>query len=89
MKNPLQDWFEVFKVGSHTDSSGNTKTWTEEELKQIADTYNKQSEHEAPIVVGHPKTDSPAFAWVDGLMYKSRNIVCESERCCSRISRSY
>ena len=64
MKNPFKQWFEVFKSGKHTDSKGNEREWTETELQTIAEKYNEQSEHEAPIVVGHPKDNSPAYGWI-------------------------
>jgi hypothetical protein len=60
-------WIEVFKSGTQTDSAGNSKAWSEEDLKKIVNTYNNQSEHEAPIVIGHPDTDAPAYGWVEKL----------------------
>lgn len=62
----MNKWFAIFKTGRHTDSSGNEKEWTENDLDKIAETYNPQN-HEAPIVIGHPKTNSPAFGWVEKL----------------------
>ena len=26
----MNEWFEVFKIGEHTDSAGNKKDWTED-----------------------------------------------------------
>lgn len=63
-------WIECFRTGSQTDSAGNTKDWTEADLDNIVDKYNNQADeerHEAPIVLGHPKTDDPAFGWVEEL----------------------
>lgn len=78
----MNDWIPIFKTGTHTDSNGDTKTWTEEDLDKIA-TYNPQ-EHEAPIVIGHPKDNSPAWGWVEGikredniLYAKLKNLVPE------------
>jgi hypothetical protein len=59
-------WFAIFKTGKHTDSSGKTREWTEQDLDKIVETYNPQ-EHEAPIVIGHPKTNAPAFGWIEKL----------------------
>lgn len=58
--------FAIFKTGKHTDSSGNEKEWSEKDLDNIAEKYDP-SKHEAPIVIGHPKTNSPAFGWVEKL----------------------
>lgn len=60
---------EIFRAGKHTDSAGNTRTWTEADLDAIAAKYNP-AEHEAPVVIGHPKDNAPAFGWVEGLERK-------------------
>jgi hypothetical protein len=71
MSNELKKvTIEVFRVGKQTDSSGNTKEWTQEDLDTIVKKYNEQeaeNRHEAPVVLGHPKTDSPAYGWVESL----------------------
>lgn len=58
---------EVFKAGTHTAMNGKTATWTNADLKAIADRYNNQKEHEAPVVLGHPKDNDPAYGWVESL----------------------
>ena len=71
-------WFEIFKTGEHTDSSGNKASYSEAELDKIATLYNsrlKESDSfQAPVVKGHPKTDDPAFGWVEMLKRKG-NIL--------------
>lgn len=59
-------WFAIFKTGKHTDSNGITKEWTEADIDNIVNNYDP-SKHEAPIVIGHPKNNSPAFGWVEKL----------------------
>ncbi|GMU86300.1 MAG: hypothetical protein AMXMBFR48_15420 [Ignavibacteriales bacterium] len=59
-------WFEIFRTGTHTDSKGNTREWTKEELEEIAEKYNAAG-NEAPIVIGHPQDNSPAYGWVKEL----------------------
>lgn len=59
--------FAVFKVGTHTSAGGITKTYTAEDIDKSCQMYNEQNKeeyHEAPIVVGHPKTNAPAFGWI-------------------------
>lgn len=54
----FDDYVELFRSGVQTDSQGRTKTWTNDELDEIV------ANHEpAPIVIGHPKTDSPSYGW--------------------------
>lgn len=59
-------WIEVFCIGEHTDSSGNTRDWNQSDLEEIVNQYNVKK-HEAPVVVGHPKENAPAFGWVEAL----------------------
>lgn len=55
---------EVFRTGNHTDSKGNKKDWTKEDLDKIV--YQFENVHkDAPICVGHPKSSTPAYGWVD------------------------
>lgn len=56
----------VFKSGTHTDASGQTLAFSESDLKGMAEAYDP-SLSEAPLVVGHPKTDAPAYGWVKSL----------------------
>ena len=64
---PSANWLEVFKTGTHTSGAGITKTYTEEDLDKMAIAYNGQKDHVAPLVIGHPKTDDPAFGWAQSL----------------------
>jgi hypothetical protein len=56
---------EIFRVGDLTDSAGVKRTFTADDLDKIASAYS--ADNPAPLVVGHPKDDSPAYGWVDGL----------------------
>ncbi|WP_291325263.1 hypothetical protein [Desulfovibrio sp. UCD-KL4C] len=54
---------ELFKTGTHTDSSNKTRSWTTGDLQKIANQYDPQKS-EAPAVIGHPKGTAPAYGWV-------------------------
>jgi len=58
--------FEIFKIGTHTSDKGITKEYTLDDLNFIAQSY-KPEEDEAPIVIGHPEDNDPAFGWVNSL----------------------
>lgn len=58
--------FDIFKPGTHVAMDGQRIEFTEADLRATADAYDPDL-HEAPIVVGHPKTDDPAFGWVGAL----------------------
>lgn len=51
-------WFEIFRAGTYPQGE-----FSESDLAAIAAHYDPRV-HEAPIVLGHPKTDSPAYGWV-------------------------
>lgn len=55
---------QIFKTGKQTDSNGVERIWSIRDLDQIAETYNPAN-HEAPVVIGHPKDNAPAFGWVE------------------------
>lgn len=59
-------WIELFRTGTHTDMSGRTRKWTREDLDRIVERYDPKVQ-EAPAVIGHPKLDAPAYAWVEAL----------------------
>lgn len=58
------DWIEVFRIGTHTDSAGNTRDWKEDDLEKIAESYDPEK-NEAPVVIGHPTDSSPAYGWIE------------------------
>ena len=58
--------FEIFRTGTHTSLNGQTKDFSESDLDTIASSYDPQ-QHEAPIVIGHPETNAPAYGWIDKL----------------------
>ena len=62
----MKKWFAIFKTGAHTNSKGLTQDYTSEHLDKIVSNY-KPSEYEAPIVVGHPKENGPAFGWIEAI----------------------
>lgn len=61
-KHPIH----IFRAGSHTAMQGQTIAFGEADLAASAAAYDP-AKHEAPIVVGHPKADAPAFGWVQSL----------------------
>ncbi len=62
----MTNWVEIFRAGRHTSSSGVAKTYSAADVAAIARAYDP-SHYEAPIVVGHPKDNAPAYGWVEKL----------------------
>lgn len=59
---------EVFRPGTFTPMEGAAIAYTAADLKAVADAYDPQTAP-APVVVGHPSTDAPAYAWAQGFDY--------------------
>lgn len=57
---------EIFKAGERKSASGKTFNITKADLQVVVDNYNAEF-HEAPMVVGHPKMDAPAYGWIERL----------------------
>lgn len=57
----------IFKPGRQTAMSGVTLEFSESDLEASARAYDP-AKHEAPIVIGHPKHDAPAYGWVKSLV---------------------
>lgn len=67
---------KIFRPGAHTDASGEKLVFTEADLKKSAQAYNPAT-HEAPIVVGHPANDAPAFGWIGKLAFADGHLSAE------------
>ncbi len=65
---------EIFAAGTHTAANGQTRAWSAAELEAIAEGYDPAT-FMAPIVVGHPKTNDPAFGWITGLAVEDGKLV--------------
>ncbi len=65
---------EIFKVGKHTSSSGVTKNYSVEDLNNIVSNHSEPT----PITVGHPKTNSPAFGWINNLKVVGESLFAEA-----------
>jgi len=73
-------WKEVFKAGKHTDANGNEREWSSEDIDTIIAKYNNQlpdEKHEAPVVIGHPVNNSPAYAWVESLKKDGETLLAK------------
>ena len=78
MLNMKAAWIEVFKTGLHTDSSGNTKKWTEKDVDKIVSSYAARK-NDAPAVIGHPKSNSPAYGWIKELKRDGDKLLAKVE----------
>lgn len=69
----------IFKPGRHTAMSGAVLDFTEHDLAASAKAYDPAI-HEAPLVVGHPKADAPAYGWVKSLVFAENGLQAEPDQ---------
>lgn len=59
---------EVFRPGTFTPMCGQPVTFSAADLQALCSNYDPAGAP-APAVVGHPKTDDPAFGWVSAFRF--------------------
>ncbi|PZR32285.1 hypothetical protein [Caulobacter segnis] len=65
----------IFRPGRHRAQSGQYFTFSEADVAAIAAAYDP-AVHQAPYVLGHPKTDAaPAWGWVEKLEIQDGQLV--------------
>jgi hypothetical protein len=66
----------IFRAGIHSPMQGGAIEFREADLAATAAAYDPAL-GEAPLVVGHPKTDAPAYGWVRALRAEGGDLVAE------------
>ena len=66
----------IFRAGTHTANSGQSIAFSEADLEATVKAYDP-ARHEAPLVVGHPKADAPAYGWVKALAFSDGEVSAE------------
>ncbi len=65
-------WIEIFKEGIQNDSQGFAHDG-KALIDQAIDKFSAEGDT-VPVVIGHPKTDSPAYGWVEKLKKESGSL---------------
>lgn len=71
-------WMEVFRAGDY----GGKGSYTPADLDEMVANYDP-AKHEAPLVIGHPEHDAPAWGWVESLK-RIGNVLMAKPRQVSR-----
>lgn len=66
-----------FRAGRHTTNSGQEIAFSQTDLDAIAREYDPVV-HEAPLVVGHPSMDAPAYGWVKSVIAREDGLYAEA-----------
>ena len=61
----LDGWIDICRAGTWRDMAGRAVPLDADRLDRIVAAH--AAADSAPVVVGHPETDAPAYAWIDGL----------------------
>lgn len=70
-QNPLEgQWTEVFRTGDYNEKG----RFSSADLDQMVANFDP-SYHEPPVIVGKPKHDAPAYAWVAGLKRSGNTLL--------------
>lgn len=59
----------IFRSGTHRTSQGATLEFSEDALQACAKNYDAKLS-EAPLVIGHPATNTPAYGWVESVQFE-------------------
>ena len=66
----------IFRAGTHTANSGQSIAFSGADLEATVKAYDP-ARHEAPLVVGHPRADAPAYGWVKSLAFSGGEVSAE------------
>ncbi|MHB1688735.1 MAG: hypothetical protein ACYCVH_15385 [Ignavibacteriaceae bacterium] len=71
--------FEILKTGKFMSSNGQEKEFSQTDLENIASSYDP-SVSEAPLVIGHPKTNDPAYGWIENLKVTGDRLIAKAKQ---------
>ena len=74
--SPEPKLLEIFRTGQQTDVTGRTWNFTEADMQAAVAAYDPTL-FAAPLVVGHPTLNDPAYGWVNKLDIKDGLITAE------------
>ena len=68
--------FEIFRSGERISADGSRWNITDADVQRAAEVYDPKL-HEAPIVIGHPAMNAPAYGWVPKLAADGGSLNAE------------
>ncbi|BEH14263.1 prolipoprotein diacylglyceryl transferase [Marinobacter shengliensis] len=70
---------EIFKSGQHTDSQGREWAFSREDMEASVAAYDP-AVFSAPLVVGHPQMEDPAYGWVESITLDGDVVKAKPDR---------
>lgn len=71
-------WIQIFEAGTHTDSAGVKRTYTADDISRTAQLYQERKV-DAPLTLGHPKGNGPAYGWIADLKAEAGKLLMLSK----------
>ncbi len=68
----------IFQAGTHQPMAGEPITITAADVAALAAAYDP-ARHEAPLVVGHPRHDEPAYGWVERVTARDGGLYVDAK----------
>ncbi|CAN5268305.1 hypothetical protein BH10PSE13_BH10PSE13_23720 [soil metagenome] len=69
----------LFRPGDFVSNEGKRVSFSEADLAAVAASYDAGNDP-APLVIGHPKLNDPAWGWVAGLSFADGELVAAPEK---------
>lgn len=80
MPSKLPPQIEIFRAGRHTDDAGVVHTFSAADVAGMVASYDP-AQREAPLTVGHPEHNLPAYGWVKDLSVNAAgNLVMNAHQ---------
>ena len=70
-------WIEIFRAGDYS-AAGKGKIGPAD-LHRVVRAYDP-TYHEAPVTIGHPADNKPAYGWIDGLMVEGDMLLAREKQ---------
>ena len=70
---------EIFRAGDQVSTDGRAMSFSVADLHAIAANYDPALA-KAPLVVGHPKVEDPAYGWASGLSVEGDTLFAETDQ---------
>lgn len=65
-------WIEVFRIGDYGDKG----KYTTADLDEMVRNYDP-NQHEAPLVLGHPENNAPAYGWAEAFKREGTTLLAK------------
>ena len=69
----------IFRAGDFVSAEGTKVSFTAADLQAIADAYDADKDP-APLVIGHPKLDDPAYGWASNVRVEGDVLVVDADQ---------